>query len=52
MLSALAYLAGLAFNFTGARPSVSAYPEIPAEAEELPWEPTIEELYSDGGGDA
>jgi hypothetical protein len=52
MLIALGFLAGLAFTCAGV--GALAFPEraMPPEEEEWRYEPSIEELYSDGGGDA
>jgi hypothetical protein len=52
MLTALGFIAGL--TFTCADVGALAFPdrEMPPEEEEGRWEPTIDELYSDGGGDA
>jgi hypothetical protein len=52
MLTAIRYIARLAFSYTGVK--TPAFPDRKTfpDDEELRWEPTIEELYSDGGGDA
>jgi hypothetical protein len=52
MLNAFSVLGGLASTCAGV--GALAFPdrEMPAEEEERRWEPTIDELYSDGGGDA
>jgi hypothetical protein len=51
MLTAFRYFARLAFTYASVR---LAAPDrkTPPDDEELRWEPTIEELYADGGGDA
>ena len=52
MLTALGYLAGLALNCVGARKLAFPDRETLSEEEEWRYEPSIDELYSDGGGDA
>ena len=52
MLTAIGFFAGLALTCAGARSLALPEIEIPPEDEESRWEPSIDELYSDGGGDA
>ena len=52
MLSAVEFLAGPAFACAGVRTLALPDREMPPEREEYRYEPSIEELYSDGGGDA
>jgi hypothetical protein len=52
MLTALSFLAGVEFTQVGARTSAFPDRETASREEEWHYEPSIEELYSDGGGDA
>jgi hypothetical protein len=52
MLTALGFLTRLAFSCAGARALVFSDQEVLPEEEEWRYEPSIDELYSDGGGDA
>src|SRR5262249_11884170 len=51
MLTAFRYFARLAFTYTSVRLAAPDRKPLPDD-EELRWEPTIEELYADGDGDA
>jgi len=52
MLTTGCFLAALGFSCAGARTLTFSDREMPPEEEEWRWEPSIDELYSDGGGDA
>ena len=52
MLTAVAFLAELDFACPSVRTLAFPNREIPPEEEECRYEPSIEELYTDGGGDA
>ena len=52
MQTAICFLAAFGFTCAGARTLVFSDQEMPPDEEEWRWEPSIDELYSDGGGDA